>query len=122
MIDTLYREEIIELYKSPSNFGKLSSYSTSSKQLNPFCGDEIELFVKFHDSSVSEISFIGSGCAISIASCSLLTDFAKKKTKNQLTKFSQEDMLSLLGIEVSQTRKKCALLGLAVLQDCLNHA
>lgn len=115
----MYREEILEHYRSPQNFGQLGRFDKKSKQLNPFCGDEIEMFVSFDGNVVGDVGFKGSGCAISIASASLLTEFAKGKTKNELTKFSQEDMLDLLGIEVSETRKKCALLALSVLRDCL---
>lgn len=129
MEDTLYKEEILEHYKDPQNFGKLEKFDANSKQLNPFCGDEIEIYVKFGKTAgvignhpegvIEDISFQGVGCAISIASASLLTEYTKGKTKKELTKFSEGDMLSLLGIEVSQTRKKCALLALYTLRDCL---
>lgn len=119
MDDYLYKEEIIEHYKNPQNFGVLASYNASSRQLNPFCGDELELFVQFDSGIVNEIAFQGHGCAISIAAMSLLSEYAKDKKKTELTKFSQNDMLKLLAIDISETRKKCALLGWAVLQDCL---
>ncbi|MDP3940815.1 MAG: iron-sulfur cluster assembly scaffold protein [bacterium] len=119
MNNYLYKEEIIEHYKHPQNFGKLSDFSASSKQLNPFCGDEVEMFIRFSGGVASDVSFLGHGCAISIASSSIITEHIKGKSKAELTKFSKEDMLTLLGVEVSETRKKCALLGWAVLQDCL---
>lgn len=134
MTNNLYREEILEHYKNPLNVGKLNNFDISSKQHNPFCGDEIEIFIKFEvlseDTSIilsqrckiKEVSFLGNGCAISIASMSLLTEYIKEKTVEQLTKFSELDMLYLLGIEVSETRKKCALLGWAILKDCLKHS
>lgn len=130
-MDNLYREEIMEYYQNPQNFGKLSKFDVSSKQTNPFCGDEIEMFMKFKTVSrgglsspplrwaISEIGFLGRGCAICIASTSILTEFVKGRTKNQLTKFTEKDMLDLLNIQVSETRKKCALLGWSVLKDCL---
>src|SRR3989344_4266878 len=131
-MDNLYREEILEHYQNPQNFGKLESFDISSKQTNPFCGDEIEIYIKFACDSwganinpplgwkILEIGFLGKGCAICIAATSILTEYAKNKTKKQLTKLTEKDMLTLLGIEVSETRKKCAMLGLAVLKDCLN--
>lgn len=124
MIDSLYKEELLEHYQNPRNFGKPSQFDISSSQHNPFCGDEIELYVQFEkegskNEKIKTISFVGRGCAISIASTSILTEFCKKKTKTQLTKFTQEDMLRLLQIEVSENRKKCALLGFSVLKDCL---
>lgn len=119
MYNSLYKEEILEHYQHPLNFGQLTTFNVSSKQLNSFCGDEIELFILVKNKKVQDIRFLGKGCAISIAATSLLTDFAKGNTLFVLTKFSEKDMLNLLGIEISQTRKKCALLGWSVLQDCL---
>lgn len=119
MTNNLYREEILEHYKDPQNFGKPAIFDVSSRQMNPFCGDEIEMFVKFKNGDIDSIYFQGRGCAISIASASIFTEYAKGKKKTMLTKFSEDDMLSLLNIEVSQTRRKCALLGWAVLKDCL---
>lgn len=129
MVDTLYKEEILEHYRDPQNFGMLKKFDIKSKQLNPFCGDEVEIYVKLGKTAgvignhpegvIEDISFQGVGCAISIASASLLTEYTKGKTKKELTKFSEDDMLSLLGIEVSETRKKCALLALYTLRDCL---
>lgn len=119
-MNNIYREEILEHYKNPLNFGKLNKFTISSKQLNPFCGDEIEIFVEFVKDKVRKISFRGKGCAISIASVSMLTEYVKEKTKKELTKFKESDMLELIGIQISLNRKKCALLGWAVLQDCLD--
>ncbi len=125
--NTVYREELLEHYHSPQNFGRLEKFSFSSKQLNPFCGDEIEMFVQWDrrakgdtgDRKVEDVGFVGVGCAISIASASILTEYSKNKTKKELTKLSQNDMLSMLGIEVSETRKKCVLLAFSTLKDCL---
>lgn len=119
MLDNLYREEILEHYKNPLNFGRLKNFDISSKLSNPFCGDEIEIFIKFEKEKISEIGFSGNGCAISVAATSMLTKYVKGKIKKQLTKFMEKDMLNLLNIQVSNTRKKCALLGWAALKNCL---
>lgn len=116
-----YREEILEYYKEPLNFGMLIDFDATSRQLNPYCGDEIEMFISFGNDKVQNIAFQGKGCAISIAAASMLTEFAKGKKKKELTNFSEDDMLNLLGICVSETRKKCALLALSVMKDCLIH-
>lgn len=129
-IANVYREEILDHYQNPRNFGKIADADVYARQTNPLCGDDIEMWIKFGPSTSSEqesllivkdISFLGKGCAICLAGASMLTDFAKGKKKEELTKFSETDMLSLLRIEVSETRKKCALLGLAVLKDCLRE-
>ncbi len=121
MADTLYREEILEHYRNPQHFGKPKSHTVSSKQTNPFCGDEVELFFRVKNDVVTDVGFEGVGCAISIAAASILTEFTLGKSREELTKFDDFDMLSLLGIEVSETRKKCALLALSVLRDCLSE-
>lgn len=118
-MDNLYREEILEHFREPHNFGKLNEFNRHSRQLNPFCGDEIEMFSLINNGIFSEISFLGKGCVISIYATSVFTDFVKKKKLSELTKFGEEDMLGLLGIEVSDSRKKCAFLGLAVFKDSL---
>jgi nitrogen fixation NifU-like protein len=115
----LYREEILEHYHDPLHFGRLKKFDLSSKLSNPFCGDEIEVFVQKKKGLVQDVSFIGKGCAISIAASSMLTDFVKGKTLSELTRFTDKDMLDLLNIEVSETRKKCALLSLVALKDAL---
>lgn len=122
MTDILYRDELLEHYREPRNFGKPKKYTKASRQLNPFCGDEIEMFVLWEKEKVKDISFLGKGCVVSTAAASLLTDYSLGKTKTELTKFSENDMLSLLGIEVSEIRKKCAFLAISVLKDCVIEA
>lgn len=122
MIDTLYREEILEHFRSPQHFGKPKNYTISAKQTNPFCGDEIEMYVNIgRKEIVEDIGFVGKGCAICIASTSILTEHIMGKSLTDLTKLSDASMLDLLAVEVSDTRKKCALLGAAVLRDCLGQ-
>ena len=120
-MNDLYREEIIDHYRHPMNFGPLSDATVSSKISNPFCGDELEVFIKLNSQSVVDISFTGKGCALSIAGASMLTEHLKEKTIPALTKFSEKDMLDLLEIDVSETRRKCVLLGLEALKDCLQQ-
>lgn len=118
----LYREEILEHYKSPQNFGKLQAFDSSSRQTNPYCGDEIIIYIQWDKVKrrvIRDISFEGTGCAISIAAGSILTEYSKGKEREELTKFAEDDMLELLKIQVSEARKKCAMLSLAVLKDCI---
>lgn len=119
MISNIYREELLDHFHHPFNFGKLDKCDRYARQTNPFCGDEIELFLALNKSQINNISFLGKGCAISIAAASILTEYAKGRTTEELTKCTNEDMLDLLNVNISETRKKCALLGLSVLRDCL---
>lgn len=120
MTDTLYREEILDHYQTPRNFGKPNTFDAHSRQTNPLCGDDISFWVSFDNKgTIEQANFEGKGCAICLAGASMLSEYAAGKPKSKLTKFSELDMLNLLGIEVSETRKKCAMLSLAVLKDCL---
>lgn len=116
---SIYRQEILDHYNNPQNFGKIKSFNAYAMGSNPFCGDKMEIFLKISKGLILDISFMGKGCAISIASASILTEFVKGKTKKELTKLSENDMLSLLGINISETRKKCALLALKTLNNAL---
>ena len=121
MEDSLYKENILDHYKNPHNFGKMSKPTFKKKEFNPLCGDEIELFVKFKGDKVSEVKFTGTGCAISQASISMLTDFIKGKTREDLNKLNKDDIMNLLGIKVGVVRMKCALLSLKTLQGGLSE-
>ena len=116
-MDELYRDQILEHYKRPHNFGKLSEFDLEFEDSNPFCGDEQHVFIKLdEDDRVAEISFEGQGCAISTAATSLLTDELAGMSREQLLALPKEYVLELLGIEISATRLKCALLGLKVVK------
>ena len=116
-MDDLYRDQILDHYKRPHNFGRLDDFDLEFEDSNPFCGDEQHVFVKLDDEGkVSEISFEGQGCAISTAATSLLTDELAGKTRDELLTLPKEFVLELLGIEISATRLKCALLGLKVVK------
>ena len=112
----MYAEQILDYYKNPRNFGEIKNAQIHARDLNPLCGDEIEIFAKANGQMISEIKFKGVGCAISMASASMLTEKAKGKNISEVMKFGEKEILEMLGIEVSPARKKCAMLGLWVLQ------
>ena len=117
-MDELYRDQILEHYKRPHNFGPLAEYDLDYEDSNPFCGDEQHLFVKLDEEGrVAEVSFEGKGCAISTAATSLLTDELEGKSREEILRLPKEFVLDLLGIDISATRMKCALLGLKVLKS-----
>ena len=116
-MDELYRDQILDHYKRPHNFGRLDEFDLEFEDSNPFCGDEQHIFLKLdEDGRVAEVSFEGQGCAISTAATSLLTDELTGKTRDELLTLPKEFVLELLGIEISATRLKCALLGLKVVK------
>jgi nitrogen fixation NifU-like protein len=117
-MDELYREQILEHYKRPHNFGRLDDPDLEFEDNNPFCGDEQRVTMRLDDEGrVAEIAFEGQGCAISTAATSLLTDELVGKTRGELLALPKEEVLDLLGIEISATRMKCAMLGLKVVKS-----
>jgi nitrogen fixation NifU-like protein len=116
MDERMYREQIIDLYENPLNFGSLEPSDFTYEEDNPLCGDVIRIYVRIDDDRISEVSWSGTGCAISQASASLLTEDIKGKTLDEIKAYTKEDLLDLLGIQLSMTRVKCALLSLKVLK------
>jgi nitrogen fixation NifU-like protein len=111
-MDDLYRDYILEHYRHPHNFGVLDSPTTSYEGANPLCGDRITMMLGIADGVVRDVAFTGRGCAISQASASLLTDEIKGKTVEEVEKMTPDNLLDLIGIEISPARLKCALLSL----------
>jgi len=117
-MDELYREQILEHYKRPHNFGRIEDADLEFEDNNPLCGDEQRVTMRLDDEGrVAEIAFEGQGCAISTAATSLLTDELVGKTREELLTLPKEEVLDLLGIEISATRMKCAMLGLKVIKS-----
>jgi nitrogen fixation NifU-like protein len=114
-MDDLYREQILEHYKRPHNFGRLDDRDLAFEDTNPFCGDEQRIELKLDsEGRVAEIAFEGKGCAISTAATSMLTDELVGMSREDVLALPKEFVLELLGIDISATRMKCALLGLKI--------
>lgn len=116
-MEELYREQILEHYKRPHNFGVIEDPDLEFEDSNPFCGDEQHVTIRLDDDDrVAEVRFDGQGCAISTAATSMLTDELVGLSRDELVTLPKERVLELLGIEISATRMKCALLGLKVVK------
>jgi nitrogen fixation NifU-like protein len=116
-MDDLYREMIVERYKSPLMRGELDPHDYSYEDDNPLCGDRIRIDVRVDGEGViTEAAFSGEGCAISVVSADILVESIVGRKLDEVKGFSKEDLLELLGIELSPVRLKCALLSLKVLK------
>jgi nitrogen fixation NifU-like protein len=115
----LYRELIIDHYKHPRNFGTIPDADLSGSEDNVVCGDTVTFFINMKDGKVQNIKWNGSGCALSQASASLLSDMIKGKTEDELRALGEDDILKVVGENLNPSRKKCAILSLEALKKIL---
>lgn len=112
----VFQENVLFHYRNPMNKGKLEKPTFSAIDSNPLCGDEVEVQVRVKSGRVEDARFSGSGCAISQASASMLTESVKGKSVEELKRLSKGDIFKLIGIELSPARMRCALLPLRALK------
>ncbi len=114
-MDDFYKEYILDHYRNPRNFGHLEHPTAVAEDLNPLCGDKIQMeLLVGSDGKIADVRFTGKGCAISQASASMLTETLKGKTLEEVAQLSHDVVLENVGIGISPTRMKCAMLGLKV--------
>jgi nitrogen fixation NifU-like protein len=115
----MYRQQILDHYKNPRNYGELDDATFSHVGENPSCGDTIRMDVRLAEDgeTIDFVAFSGDGCAISQASASMLTDRLQGMTLDELAELDRDDVTDMLGVDVSPMRIKCAVLAEKVAQD-----
>jgi nitrogen fixation NifU-like protein len=138
-LEDLYKEVILDHYKNPRNKRELPGAELSCSKNNPLCGDEITVLAHLDDGAVAEITFQGSGCSISQASASMMTEAVKGQTVDRANELAADfrgmmegrtdpdedeigDLMALKGVVKYPVRIKCAVLAWDVLQDALAGA
>jgi len=119
MTDALYKEIILDHHKHPRHFGQLKKPTHEARLENTLCGDEVTMQLKIEKGKVADIAFSGSGCAITTAAASLLTDRVLGKPITAVKKISTQEVDRLLGAKVGPAREKCAYLGLETLKRAI---
>lgn len=134
LLDSLYQELILEHYKRPRNHHVLEHATLQQEGINPSCGDELELYLVIDADVITEIAFVGQGCAISQAATSLMTEAVKGRTVSEAKTRAQEframihgdspadalgDLKVLAGIAKLPARVKCATLAWVTLEQAL---
>lgn len=120
MTTDIYKETILDHYRHPRNFGDLPNANGHAKDANNLCGDVIEMQVRVNAGMIEDVRFRGEGCAISMATASMLTEFSKRKRVSEVKKLGKDDLIRLLGADPGPARIECALLALGVLKAAVN--
>ena len=123
-MEQMYREVILDHYKSPRGHGLIENADAQAEGQNPLCGDEVTISVKFaaDGETIESIGFEGRGCAISQAATSMLTELVQGRTASEVAVLPKEELLEEIGIPLTPIRLKCAILGLGVLKVALHKA
>jgi nitrogen fixation NifU-like protein len=138
-LEDLYKEVILDHYRTPRNKGRLDPHDIALERNNPLCGDEIELFLKFDGENLQEIAFDGKGCSISQASASMMTEKVKGLSVKDASELATTikammagesdgdpnvlgDLVSLKGVVKYPVRIKCALLGWNTLVEAIEES
>jgi nitrogen fixation NifU-like protein len=117
----MYQEIILDHYHNPRCHGSLEHVTHRADAKNLSCGDELHMDILAENGIIEDVRFHGTGCAISQASASMLAEYVHGKSVAEAEKLATEDLLALLGLELSPNRLKCALLSLETLQKALKR-
>jgi len=115
----LYHARLLDHAQHPRNKGACPDATRVVHAANPSCGDTLALFLTLLEGRIVHASFTGEGCAVSQAAASLLTEAIQGMEVHVAAGFTERDLYGLLGVEVGEARKRCALLAWGALVDAL---
>lgn len=118
-LDDLYRQNILDHYQNPRNWGTLPHPDIAAEDANPLCGDRLRIELQVKDGRIEQVRFSGQGCSISRAAASMLSEEIEGKTVEEVKRIGRDEMLEMMGIELGPVRLKCALLALKTLKLAL---
>jgi len=118
-LDPIYQAELEEIFKNPRHKGNIVNPSILASEQNPLCGDSIRLQLRVENGIIQEARFDGSACAVSIIASEKLLSFIEGKSVAEAKSLTQDDLLQILGVDVSMSRIKCATLVLTALKNAL---
>ncbi|MFA5134297.1 MAG: iron-sulfur cluster assembly scaffold protein [Patescibacteria group bacterium] len=118
---TMYREIILDHHKHPRNFGELKDPDGAARRDNPLCGDSVQITYRLdgRKKKVADVKFTGTGCSVTRAGASMLTEIVKGKALAELGQYTDQDFLNDIGVPITPARKKCVLLALVTLRKAL---
>ncbi len=117
--EQLYREAILEHYRSPKNRGSIENPDAHAESANPFCGDQLSVDLKVEKEKIVDFRFSGAGCAISIASASMSSSIVLGKKVSQVMHMGEKEVVGMLGMDPGAARIKCAMLSLETVKKAL---
>lgn len=112
----LYSDVVWENYKNPNNYGKMKGADLVFEDVNPKCGDTVRWYLKIEGGKIKDIRFEGSGCALSTAGCSIVSEHFKKKTLKKIAAMKDEEVWDILGFKPYAGRILCSTLGFSSLR------
>jgi nitrogen fixation NifU-like protein len=118
-MDNLFRDELMDIYKNPMNQGLLDDHTHEAEGKNSMCGDHVSLQLRIEDGKISDAKFHGDACSVSVIASALLTEHIIGKTVEEAKKITKEDLLEMIGLNLTTSRVKCATLVLSALEGAL---
>lgn len=118
----IYAENILDHFRSPRNHGELADATVDQEEFNHACGDSLHLWLKTSGGKIVGLGWTGTGCAISQASMSIVSEELEGMSEDEVLKLTKDDIYEMLGVPIGPRRFKCALMSLHTIKNALHKA